>query len=454
MQESPLAAVRARGHQPRPWYVMETQPDYYEQLQVHPKASLAVIKRAYRTLMLELGHHPDRGGNPDQAKRITEAYEVLSDPVRRAAYDQQCNALRARAVKDDGALVVLCPACGTKNRVHHEGVLQVARCSRCAQSLARLPQAAAPPVDASWPSWLRPAAGPRTQGPRSATVLVVGLCGLLVSLGAAAWALRDGPLWPASPPFAGNGGADGLPLEDLRWWLGKAWGQDPAEVRLHEKLGETFLLERRYREARVHFSMASRLQPDNAHLKAREARAALLDGRLTESEWLYKAALRLDPQLVPALVDLGHLHAARKRDEEALDYFARAHQLQPRAELAAQMGVLLRRQGRPGAAMERFQAALGLDPHHRTSLLQLAELHAARGEWNQALHHSLAASRLQHDDVALHAQLADLYAHVGQVWKARAEWHTCLKLAKDDPMLAARARQALQRLDTPGFNTR
>src|SRR6476659_6684393 len=62
--------------------------DYYEILQVHPKATLAVIKKAYRTLMLESGAHPDQGGSVEGAARITEAYKVLSNADQRAEYDR------------------------------------------------------------------------------------------------------------------------------------------------------------------------------------------------------------------------------------------------------------------------------------------------------------------------------------------------------------------------------
>jgi len=61
--------------------------DYYEILQVHPRASQEMIKKAYRTLMGEMGAHPDLGGDEDQAKRINEAYTVLGDPDLRRAYD-------------------------------------------------------------------------------------------------------------------------------------------------------------------------------------------------------------------------------------------------------------------------------------------------------------------------------------------------------------------------------
>jgi hypothetical protein len=65
------------------------QQDYYAILGLTPAATLADIKRAYRRLARQ--HHPDTNKNPDAARRfrqITEAYEVLSDPARRKAYDQ------------------------------------------------------------------------------------------------------------------------------------------------------------------------------------------------------------------------------------------------------------------------------------------------------------------------------------------------------------------------------
>jgi DnaJ-domain-containing protein 1 len=62
--------------------------DYYEILQVHPKAEPEVILAAYRKLAQV--YHPDRNKSESATQRfqeINEAKEVLSDPERRARYD-------------------------------------------------------------------------------------------------------------------------------------------------------------------------------------------------------------------------------------------------------------------------------------------------------------------------------------------------------------------------------
>ncbi len=62
--------------------------DYYEVIGVARDASQEDIKRAYRRLARK--YHPDVSKEPDaeaQFKEVGEAYEVLSDPEKRAAYD-------------------------------------------------------------------------------------------------------------------------------------------------------------------------------------------------------------------------------------------------------------------------------------------------------------------------------------------------------------------------------
>lgn len=69
---------------------MATQKaDYYETLSVPRNASPDDVKRAFRKLAME--YHPDRNSDPGaeaRFKEINEAYEVLSDPEKRSAYDR------------------------------------------------------------------------------------------------------------------------------------------------------------------------------------------------------------------------------------------------------------------------------------------------------------------------------------------------------------------------------
>jgi serine/threonine protein kinase len=59
--------------------------DHYETLEVHPRASPAVIEAAYRALMKR--HHPDIKKTDRVARRLNAAYAVLSDKEARARYD-------------------------------------------------------------------------------------------------------------------------------------------------------------------------------------------------------------------------------------------------------------------------------------------------------------------------------------------------------------------------------
>lgn len=69
---------------------MSTETDFYELLEVERTADDATIKSAYRKLAMKF--HPDRNAgckeNEARFKAVSEAYDCLKDPQKRAAYDR------------------------------------------------------------------------------------------------------------------------------------------------------------------------------------------------------------------------------------------------------------------------------------------------------------------------------------------------------------------------------
>ena len=70
--------------------------DYYEVLQVSPNADVETIRRIYRLQARRF--HPDNleTGDAETFKKVSAAYEILSDPKRRELYDQEHRQARRR----------------------------------------------------------------------------------------------------------------------------------------------------------------------------------------------------------------------------------------------------------------------------------------------------------------------------------------------------------------------
>jgi hypothetical protein len=97
---------------------VKNRRNYYRILQVQPDAPIEIIRASYRTLMRELKQHPDLGGNAYAATLLNEAYEILSDPMRRSEYDRKLAARYTKnAVPPDRKskrplMTFFCPSCG------------------------------------------------------------------------------------------------------------------------------------------------------------------------------------------------------------------------------------------------------------------------------------------------------------------------------------------------------
>ena len=71
---------------------MDGLKNLYVVLGVSEDATSSEIKKSYRSLSLV--HHPDKGGSIEKFQELNDAYESLSDPKTRAAYDEMLKAIR------------------------------------------------------------------------------------------------------------------------------------------------------------------------------------------------------------------------------------------------------------------------------------------------------------------------------------------------------------------------
>eukprot|EP00127_Corallochytrium_limacisporum_P000731 Clim_evm17s25 gene=Clim_evmTU17s25 len=81
-------------------YAVSRSEDHYSLLGVSRSATSAEVKAAFYAKARSA--HPDRGGDAEHFKRLTEAYEVLGDPLRRSQYDQYGNRYHSAASSAGG----------------------------------------------------------------------------------------------------------------------------------------------------------------------------------------------------------------------------------------------------------------------------------------------------------------------------------------------------------------
>lgn len=94
-----------------------TTPDPYAVLGVHPSVPGTDIDSAYQRAMKRA--HPDRGGDPAEARRINDAYDLLRDPERRARHDAETAAAQTPAREPLYATATRAPHGGPRDGAGH-----------------------------------------------------------------------------------------------------------------------------------------------------------------------------------------------------------------------------------------------------------------------------------------------------------------------------------------------
>jgi hypothetical protein len=120
---------------PQPSAMTDNRRNHYRVLHVQADAPVEVIKASWRTLMSRLRQHPDLGGSHAQAVMVNEAWAVLGDPDRRAAYDLQRRRITTALLAGDGGHSRLTPG-GQPDADLQRAALPTCGCPLCTQPFA------------------------------------------------------------------------------------------------------------------------------------------------------------------------------------------------------------------------------------------------------------------------------------------------------------------------------
>ena len=238
---------------------------------------------------------------------------------------------------------------------------------------------------------------------------------------------------------------------------------------------------------------ANRLQPFAPYLDpmvddlARESRNSTLLLRVSSeanlavnaewAEYLTRRALEFDPENPEAVVKLGRVLRTIGRNDEALEFFQRYHQMVPgdflglahigsclsamgryqeaesylRRAVAGiddpqthyNLGLLLSITNRPTEAIAEYEKALARDPMHADARLNMATALARQGKTEQASRELTRLVEQDPDNAVARTNLGVVFLQLGKIEQARVQLEAALR---SDPSLEP-ARQALDSIN-------
>ena len=197
-------------------------------------------------------------------------------------------------------------------------------------------------------------------------------------------------------------------------------------------LGNENYLMRLYQEAVVAYDKAIQLQPDFAYAHVNRGLAKEKLGQHESAIIDYSSAIKINPTLAEAYNNRGSARRKLEQHFSALEDLNAAIQLDPcYVKAYVNRGNAKNSLGHPNAALEDFDSALHLNPDS-------AEAYNNRGIAKASLMRLLEAIKDFNTAIQLNPELANAYYSRGiakfvigrQIWEAKSDLQTALKLAK------------------------
>src|SRR5262249_42208370 len=193
----------------------------------------------------------------------------------------------------------------------------------------------------------------------------------------------------------------------------------------------------------VHRRRAPATVTSPAAAQVTQAEIEIANNNLTQAEVLLKKAVALDANDFQAWYDLGYVHSALDKPNDAIAAYKKSIELNPKVfESNLNLGMLLGKQGEYTEAAKYLRAATQLQPTSRPEAgLSRAGLGLGRvlesSQPNEALVAFGEATKLQPQDVDAHLAAAQLLERQERWSEAETQYQRAASLSKDESHRAA-----------------
>lgn len=159
-------------------------------------------------------------------------------------------------------------------------------------------------------------------------------------------------------------------------------------------------------------------------------------GRMTEAMDYYARALQINPDAPDVLYDLGNAYAMRGDWDNAISNYRHALQVTPdQIDILNNLGFALTAKKQFADAVVCFEAVLKLNPNCVVAHNNLATVLFREQRFDEAVQHYRAALRVTPDDSRLYINLGDALVKQGQTAEAVKSYQEALRLKPGDPQI-------------------